>query len=304
MARRPVHSGVDSGGAGADIRAGFSAINKALQLVRSIKIVFPLLLYFVFKLIVIILYARGGPGILDSFWAFFLSGLDAGGVGHYPQRFLLFPLLMGRLDIALDILLHVVAQGTTVLLIASAIGGKPLGLTGSFGRTMKRYWHLAGVMLVATVLILAAAKLPAVPSHLGWIARNRHFVAGGGIILGIVVQAFFLYAVPFVLLNGESFFKAIDKSFRFARRRYLLALTLAAVPFVVTVPTFLLGFKAQAISLRLFPELLMHIQILGEIMKMISAYILVGGVTVIHIEETAPISKGPGWKPENEEEGV
>ena len=294
MARRPVKSGVDPGGAGADIRTGFSAIYQALQLVRSIKIVFPLLLYFLFKLFVIILYAKGGPGILDRFWALFLSGHGAGSVGHYPQRFLLFPSLMGRLDIALDILLHVIAQGATILLIASAIGEKSLGLAGSFGHTMRRYWHLVGVMLVATLLILAAAYLPALPSSFGWTSRNRYLITGGGIVLGLVVQAFFLYAVPFVLLNGESFLKAIGKSFRLARRRYLLALTLAAVPFIVTLPTFMLGFKAQAISLRLFPELLMHIQIMGEIMKTISAYILVGGVTVIYTEETAPDSKSTG----------
>lgn len=304
MARRPVHSGIDSGGPAADIRAGFSAINKALQLVRSFKIVIPLLLYFVFKLIVVLLYAKGGPGALDKFWALFLPDLGAGGVGHYPQRFLLFPLLMSRLDIALDIFLHVVAQGTTVLLIASALGGKPLDLNGSFGRTMRRYWHLVGVMLVATALILAATYLPILPSLFGWVKRNRYLATGGGIILGLIVQAFFLYAIPFVLLNGESFFKAIGKSFRFARRRYLLALTLAAVPFVITVPTFMLGFKAQAISLRIFPELLMHIQILGEIMNMISAYILVGGVTVIHLEGAAPTSKGAGQRPEIKEEGV
>jgi hypothetical protein len=304
MARRPGHSGTDSGGAGADIRAGLSAIYKALQFVRSIKIVLPLLLYFVFKLIVILLYAKGGPGILDSVWALFLPGRGAGGIGHYPQRFLLFPLLMNRLDIALDILVHVIAQGTTILLIASALGGRSLGLAGSFGRAMRRYWHLAGVMLVATVLILASTYLPVLPSLLGWTARNRYLVTGGGILLGLVVQAFFLYAVPFVLLNGESFLKAIGKSFAFARKRYLLALTLAAVPFVVTIPTFLLGFKAQALSLRIFPELLMHIQILGEIMKMISAYILVGGVTVIHIEEAAPAPEGTGQRSENEEEGV
>jgi hypothetical protein len=285
------------------MRAGLSAIYKALLLVRSIRILLPLLLYFLFELFIILLYAKGGPGILDGFWALFLPGRGAEAVGHYPQRLLMLPALLGRLDIAFDILLHVVAQGITVLLIASALGGKPLALVNSFGRTMRRYWHLTGVMLAATVIILAATYLPMLPSLLGWTARNRHIMTGGGIILGILAQAFFLYAVPFVLLNGESLFEAIGKSIRFARRHYMLSLTLAAVPFVVTLPTFLLGFKAQVISLRIFPELLMHIQILGEIMKMVSSYILVGGVTVIYIEESPTRFEQAGRIEQHKEEG-
>ncbi len=301
MARRPVRSGADSGGLGAGIRAGLSAAYRALMLVRGIKILIPLLLYFVFQLFVIILYAKGGPGVLDVFWKLFLPGGDAAAVGRYPQRLLLLPVLMGRINILFDILLHVVAQGITVLLVASAMEGARLHLARSFGRTMGRYWRLVGVMLIATVVILAATYLPALPMVLGWTARNLYVATGGGILIGILAQVFFLYAVPFVLLEGEPFGAAVGKSIRFARRRYLPSLTLAVVSFAVTLPTFLLGFKAQFISLRIFPELIMHIQILGEIMKLISTYILVGGVTVIFIKETST-SSGPGRLATRQEE--
>jgi len=302
MAQRSVRSGADTGGFGTGIRAGFSAIYKALLLVRGIKILLPLLLYFVFELFVIILYVRGGPGALDGFWALFLPGGGAGAIGHYPQRLLLLPVLIGRVDILFDILLHVVAQGITVLLVASALEGSSLRLALSFGRTIGRYWHLAGVMLIATVVILAATYLPALPMLFDWTAYDRYIATGGGIIIGILAQAFFLYAVPFVLIDGESFPTALRSSIRFARRRYMLSLTLAGVSFAVTLPTFLLGFKAQIISLRTFPELIMHIEILGEIMKLISTYILVGGVTVIFMEEASTRSS-PGRRETHREEG-
>jgi hypothetical protein len=303
MAQRPARSGTDSSGFWTGIGDGLSVVYKALQLVRGIKILLPLLLYFVFELFIIVLYARSGPGALDTFWALFLPGRDSGALGHYPQRLLLLPVLIGRVDILFDILLHVVAQGITVLLVASALEGSSLRLARSFGHTMGRYWHLAGVMLVATVVILAATYLPALPMLLDWTAYNRHIATGGGIIIGILVQVFFLYAVPFVLIDGESFLASIGRSIRFARRRYLLSLTLASVSFAVTLPTFLLGFKAQIISLRIFPELIMHIEILGEIMKLISTYILVGGVTVIFMED-ASARPDPGRRgTQKEEEG-
>ena len=297
MARTPV----DSGGSG--IHAGLSAIYDALLLVRGIKIALPLLLYFLFEIVVILLYARSGPGALDGFWGLFLPGRGSAAVRHYPYRLLMLPVILGRLDIALDILLYSIAQGTTVLLVASALRDRPLSLTGSLGRTMKRYWHIAGVMLVATAALFCAAYLPSVPALFGWTARNRYIATGGGIALGILAQAFFLYAVPFVLLNGKPFLGAVGGSFRLARRRYPLSLTLAAVPFIITLPTFLLGFKAQFISLRTFPELIMHIQILGEIMKLISGYVLIGGVTVAFIKEIPPTSDHGGDETTREEEG-
>ena len=307
MARQPRQPGAGEGNGGFGvngIRAGLEAIYKALSLVRGIKIVLPLLLYFLFEIGVIILYVKGGPGFLDGFWRLFLPEGAAAAIRHYPQRLLMLPVLLGRLGIAFDVLLYSIAQGTTVLLIASAISGGPISLSGCLGRTMRRYWHIAGVMLIATLALIAATYIPSIPSSLGWVEHNRYLSTGGGIILGILAQAFFLFALPFVLLRGEPLLGAIGRSFRFAGRRYLLALTLAAVPFVITIPTLLLGFKAQIISLRTFPELMMHIHILGEIMKLVSGYILIGGVTVALIEESPPASEPEGGKTPSTEEGA
>lgn len=285
MARPPVRLGADAGGFGSGIRDGLSAAYKSLLIIRSIKIVIPLLLYFLFELLVIIIYTRVGPGSLDYFWTLFLPGRSANVIGHYPQRLLLLPEILGGLDIVLDILVYVVAQGATIVLIAAALSGRPLDLGNSFAATMKRYWRLIGVMFVATLIILFATYLPRLPSNFGWTTHNRYIATISSVLLGILVQAFFLYAVPFVIIGGESIFGAIAKSIRFARRRYLLSLTLAAVPFIIMLPTFLLGFKAQILSLRIYPELITHIQILGEIMNVVATYILVGGVTVIFTEE-------------------
>lgn len=284
MTQRPVPPGIDSGGLGNGVRAGFSAIYNALLLVRGIKIVLPLLIYFLIELIVIVLYARSGPGTLDGLWALFLPGRGADTLGHYPQRLLLLPELMGSLDVVFDVLLQVVAQGITVLLVASALVGKPLNLARSFGLAMRRYWHLIGVMFIATVIMMIITYLPVLLSSLGWTSRNRYVEIVAYVALGILSQAFFLYAVPYVLLDNDPFHKALVKSFRFALKRYPLSLTLAAVPFIVIMPTFLLELKAQIISLRIFPELIIYIQILGDIMKLVSGYILVGGVTVVYMK--------------------
>ena len=166
--------------------------------------------------------------------------------------------------------------------MSDAINGKP---PGSFWiiAGVALVWHLVGVMFIATAVILIATYLPMLPSSLGWAGRNRYVEVAAYVALGILSQAFFLYAVPYVLLGNEPFHGAIGRSIRFALRRYMLSLTIAAVAFIVIAPTFLLELKAQIISLRIFPELIVYIQILGNIMKLVSGYILIGGVTVVYM---------------------
>lgn len=286
-----------------DIRSGFQAMYKTVQMVHHGKVALPLLIYLLFKLAVIFAYSMGGAGPLDAVWALVLPGKVAESLRHYPQHLLLLPQVMGRLDIALDVLVHVIAQGATVILVAAVYQNRRASLTDGFGRTMRAYGHLVGVMVAATALILAATRLPLLPSLLGSNIGSRTIVTGAGTILGLVVQAFFLYAVPSVLLRGRTALRAIWESFLLSKRRYLLALTLAVVPFIITLPTTLLSFKAQAISLRLFPELLIHTQILGEVMQLIASYLLVGSVTIRFVEETGSAPEKDSGRPAAEEEG-
>ncbi|MCK4349612.1 MAG: hypothetical protein KAX13_02075, partial [Candidatus Krumholzibacteria bacterium] len=79
---------------------------------------------------------------------------------------------------------------------------------------------------------------------------------------------------------------ALRDSVSFAFYNYPASLTLAVVTFIVSLPTFLLGFKSQVIALRLFPELLIHIQITAEVLQFVSTYLLVGGVTVLFLRRT------------------
>jgi hypothetical protein len=267
----------------ADIGTGLTAVYRAIQQIQNAKVILPLLLYFIFKLALLFLYAQSGS--LNAFWALMLWGEASESLGHYPQHLLLLPHVMSRLDMVLDVFVYVIAHGATVLLVAAFYRGERPSIGYGFSRSMKRYGHLVCVMIVATAAIAAAARLPSLPSRFGWIPYNRYIITGGGVALGLATQAFLLYAVPSVLLKRRSAIGAVKESLQLSGRRYILAATLAVVPFVITLPTFLLGFNVQTIALRLFPELLIHIQIMSEVMHLIASYILAGSIAVQFIEE-------------------
>jgi hypothetical protein len=268
-----------------DMGAGLTAVYKAIQQIQNARVLIPLLLYFVFKLALLLLYTESGAGRINDFWALALWGEASAGLEHYPQHLFLLPQVMSRLDIVLDVFVYVIAQGATVLLVAAFYRGERRGIGYAFSGTLRRYGHIVGVMIVATVAIAAAARVASLPSRFGWIPHNRYIITGGSVLLGLAVQAFFIYCIPFVLLKKRSAIGAVMESFRLSGRRYLTAATLVVVPFVVTSPTFLLGFKAHVIALRLFPELLIYIQVLSEVMNLIASYLLAGAIAVRFTEE-------------------
>jgi hypothetical protein len=289
METPPQRISVDVKGKGlaAGVRAAFRSLYEAVQILQNGKVILPLLFYFVIKILFIISFIESGTGGLHDFWSLLLPGRQAAGLEHYPHHVMLLPVAMERLSIFLDIFLHIIAQGMTIMLVASALEGKETHLRPSLRRTVKRYWHLVIVMIVALGAMLIVANLPyLVPIPLESLP-HRHIPTAVSILLALAVQSFFLYAVPIVLLSRRGGFGALGDSIRFAFRNYPASLTLALAAFAVSLPTFLLGFKSQVIALRLFPELLIHIQVTAELLQFVSTYLLVGGVTVLFLKKTA-----------------
>lgn len=281
-----VSADIKGEGFAAGVRAAFRSLYEAIQILQNGKIIVPLLVYFAIKILLIISFIESGTGGLHAFWSFLLPGGHADGLKHYPHHVMLLPLAIQRLDIALDIFIHIIAQGMTVLLVAAAYRGESISVISSFHGTMRRYGHLVIVMIVAIAAIFIVANIPyLIPISPGSLP-HRHIPTAAGIVLGLITQAFFIYAVPIVLLSVLPAFGALRDNIRFAFRNYTASITLALVTFIVSLPTFLLGFKSQLIALRLFPELLIYIQMTAELLQFVSTYLLVGGVTVLFLKKT------------------
>jgi hypothetical protein len=267
---------MEPAGAGMSIVRAFTT---ALSLLSHGKLIVPLLTYFAVKILLVILYTISISEPWSSLWAFFLRGVTGNQLSHYPTHLLLMPLALGRLDMILQILLNVIFQGATILLVTSAFKQKQISLKDSFGGSARRYVHLVCVSLVTSIVILLCVNFPnAVINRL--VDSPRMVIIAAAMLLGLVIQAFFIYAMPLVILEHHSAIRAIGNSFRMARRFFGQTFLIAATPFVLMLPTTLLSFKAQVISLRLSPEFMIHIQTADEVMQLIATYLFIGGLTI------------------------
>ena len=257
----------------------FKAFGAAIRHLRNGRLAVPLALYFLLKLGVILAYAFGPAGATAAVWRILRPGPGGEALSHYPDRLIVMPIMLGRLDIPLEILVLSFAQGITVVLVALAARRERPSIGSGAALARARYIHLAVAAAVVSAAMFVVFRYPvALLNRLVDIPRAWELSIG--IAVGIAVQAFFIYAVPFIMLEGRSSIDSLRRSVAFAARHLVESLALVALPFALTVPTLLLTLNPQAIAFQLSPEFLVHVQIAGEFMEFATGYLLVGGLTL------------------------
>jgi len=258
----------------------FKCFGAALSHVQNGRLAVPLFLYFLLQLSLIALYvSSGAKGAV--FWTLLKPGLDAEVVTHYPEHLLLMGTILGRLDAPLEVFVLVLAQGATVLLVAAASRRAPIDVRGSLAEAGRRYIHLFVVAAIAAVAMLLCFRYPL--TILDGIAGAAFSVVASALIC-IVLQAFLLYTIPFILLEGRSAPDALRRSFGFAGRHFAESFLFVLVPFILTVPTTLLSMNPEVIAFQISPEFLIHVQIVGEAIQFVATYLLMGGLTVFFVQ--------------------
>ena len=261
----------------------FRIFGKAVSYLRFGMSAVPLLSYLFLKLCLILLYVSRGAQIPAGLWTLLRLDTNVETLAHYPQRLLLMPAVLGRLDIPLEILILIIAQGATVLLAAGIVHRERIGLRASLEGTGRRYLHLVIAAAITSAALFAGFRYPA--TLLNRIPGMPHGLEVlVSTLIAVVIETFLLYAIPFILIEGRTAFGAIGRSFGFAGRHFIESFFLALVPFLLTVPTMMLSLNAQAIAFQISPEFLVQVQIAGELMQFIATYILMGGLTIYFIE--------------------
>jgi len=255
----------------------------AMESLRHGATVVPLLLYFILKLALILLYASSYTKPLSTYWALLVPNTNAEALTHYPGHLLLMPRILGRLDLILEIVLLVVVQAATVLLFAAVARRERVRVGTSMRAAGRRYLHLALAAAIASAVLFIMFEY-AVPALAGSAGMPRGLEATAGTLIGLVIQAFFLFTLPFILFDGYAAFKAIGASFRFAGRHFPESFTIVLIPFILTMPTLLLSLNPGAIAFQLSPEFLIQAQIAGEFMEFIATYLLLGALTLYFLE--------------------
>ncbi|HVO76642.1 MAG TPA: hypothetical protein VMT60_01530 [Candidatus Bathyarchaeia archaeon] len=261
----------------------FKVFGTAISCLQFVRPMLPLLAYFILKLLIIFWYVLSGANTPAGLLHILMRGIDLAAIEHYPEHLILMPTVLGRLDVPLEILVLSLAQGTTVLLVAAVLRREKPGLGESLKDAGARYIHLVIAAAAASAALFVWFRLSA--------AFFRRFAAVpsglASVLVGLVIETFFLYAIPFILIERRTAPEAIRRSFAFGGRHFIESFLLVLAPFLLTVPTLLLSINARTVALQISPEFLIQVQVAGELMQFIATYLLIGGLTVYFIETRA-----------------
>ena len=188
---------------------------------------------------------------------------------HYPVNFLLIPEASSFFRTIISVLIGSLLAGAAALMIAQVFEKKAAAFGSAIAGSAKKYFQLFIIILSTAVILHYAYKGVT-------IGLAKYFIAGHKQLFGytysvwrgpltiiisifilLVVQAFFVYAVPFLMIGKEKLFKAIWRSFVLFSRNIWQTLLIVTLPFLVYIPVIILQYKTAYLIDNVFPELVL-----------------------------------------------
>ena len=257
------------------------AFFQAVSCLTQLRVWIPLLVYFGIKIIVMGFYLTSVHSALAGFWGLFLESGMRESVSHYPWHLIMMPAVLGKLDIGLDVLVHVVFQGATLVLFTGLILKRETSLGSAFRETTARYVSVIGVTVLATValyLVIEGVGRLVQLSPVGLSTFTEALIIG---FVALIIQALFIFTLPLVILSKRTILSATKESFRMAGKAFGQTYVLVAIPFILTMPTIFVETKAVGLVNRLSPEILIHMEIAKELLQWLSSLLLIGTLAIV-----------------------
>lgn len=260
----------------------FGSFVTALSLLKQPKVIAPLVMYLALKLIVVAFYLSSTTEPWITLWSVFIRGVTGENLSHYPLHLVLMQKVLGRLDIVMYIFIQIVFLGATVLLVSWAYKRRPVSLTAGISKALRSYPNLMVVALFSSALLLISVNVPGVIEQF---SKNPPILAMAALasLFGLIVQAFFIYAIPSVMLGCKSAIRATGESFSITASSFIKTLVIVALPFILILPITFLEFEADVIAMRITPDFLIYMQVISEMLQFIATYLITACATVIYI---------------------
>ncbi|OGX35619.1 MAG: hypothetical protein A3I43_04135 [Omnitrophica WOR_2 bacterium RIFCSPLOWO2_02_FULL_50_19] len=180
---------------------------------------------------------------------------------HYPNNFSLLPTLFYYGQIFVMVTFGVIMYGMAMGMVSQAHSEDgEVKIFGNFNRSVRRYFALIGIWLIAFMVSLVISKVPPViikklmqptPSAI----LLLQIVSYIGIVLVFAVEAFFIYAYPAIIIERKGFFGAIKRSFNVIRHVFLTTFILIFVPRLIEFLYMFVKQKQQGLMNLTVPEI-------------------------------------------------
>ncbi len=200
---------------------------------------------------------------------------------HYPNNFLVLPVMFFWFNVILSGLLGIFLVGTATVLFKNSFDKNTLTVGQSVRSTLPRYGYLFLIWVVETLLlVLVFIYVPKLLNQFTFFAQRgnltKQLVTS---FAAILAGSFFLYTTALVMLQKQGPIRAIAQSLSLCFRYPVITILLIALPNLVKMPMDLLAGRPQFLISKFTPEMVGVAIILSIFVSMFANYLLVGTVT-------------------------
>jgi hypothetical protein len=201
---------------------------------------------------------------------------------HYPDLFLALPGIYARIDIVLAALPGALVLGASTALFRDVFLARGPAARAAYDAVLRRALTLIVVNLPFHLLAVAWSTAIAVSigGRAGLVGRAAYVLALGGSVL---IQALFLYASAFVMIEGRGVRGTFASLPHAWRRGIWAALVLGLLMVLPLLPLNLLSGAGNVIARRGRPELLAAMSFAQLVIALGTGFLLSGGATLVFL---------------------
>lgn len=217
------------------------------------------------------------------FMAPLLVRIGGEGLLQFPNALVLLPRLFGRVDLVVGALFGSLAIGFATRLFADRFAGRPVEVGAAIGVVLRRAPAIVLALLPMNLLLVLFGLA------LEWMAQRpaglvvQVAMLAAGWTVPILIQAFFLFAIPLVIVGGHGAVGAMRALPDVWRRGFWAALLLGAVGLAILIPFQLLASGSQTIVARGNPDLVAWITLVQVGAGVVVGFLLSGGSTLYYM---------------------
>jgi len=198
---------------------------------------------------------------------------------HYPINFLLIPKLASLARIGLTVVIGSFLTGVATLLVYNIFKKTKINLKEIFKSALKKYVSLFAIVLLFTIIFYLLDKVTPkllikyfASGHAKLLFVGPRFWLGPiltcfNFMLAVIVQSAFVYAIPILLIEGETLTKALLRSFLLFKKFFFKTILLIGLPMLIYIPIIVLQADSAFLITRLFPEVILWVAIISLIVS-------------------------------------
>jgi hypothetical protein len=262
---------------------------EAMRLSGKGRLWLPFCLFFAFQILLMALLVSFANPLLSWLLVPIMRTAFGDFAVHYPMNLVVLGPMFAGSNLVVGILAWALMLGMAIVLFATAYQGSRVTARDAMrlGRMAYGDVLLTQIPLTVLVAVLVFVTPKFIPIHAdspGMLIRLQRY---GTVLAGIMIEALFVTAPMYVLLEGRRAGAALRKAMSFSVRNAPAVLLLVALPALVHVPMGFLARRWRTIIEKGSPELLIAIVAGDVLLYVITNFILVGGVTRYYLARRA-----------------